>query len=170
MRVFPYRVPPLDSVGGVCFQPAAELRHLQRHRDALHVLCAFPPAPSALTPEPGHTRTPRALLIRLLPFLCHLYAMRAFSYRVPPLDSAACGCFQPAAEFRHLQRHRDELHVPCALPPAPSALTPEPGHTRTPRALLIRPSLSVPSLRHACLPLSGASFGLGRGRLLSTSR
>eukprot|EP00964_Phaeocystis_antarctica_P074639 scaffold45948_cov58-Phaeocystis_antarctica.AAC.1 len=86
--------------------------------------------------------------------------MRVFPYRVRPLDSAASGCFQPAAELRHLQRHRHELHVRGALPPSPSALTPEPGHTRTPRALLIRPSLSVPSLCHACLPLSGAPSGL----------
>eukprot|EP00964_Phaeocystis_antarctica_P027637 scaffold15596_cov44-Phaeocystis_antarctica.AAC.1 len=96
--------------------------------------------------------------------------MRVFPYRVPPLDSAACVCFQPAAELRHHQRHRHELHVLCALPPAPSALTPKPGHARTPRALLIRPSLSVPSLCHACLPLSGTPFGLGSMRLLSTSR
>ena len=73
--------------------------------------------------------------------------MRVFPYRVPPLDSAECGCFQPAAELEHLQRHNHGLYVQCALPPAASAHTPEPGHTRTPHALLTRPSLCVLHLR-----------------------
>jgi len=51
------------------------------------------------------------------------------------------------------------------LPPLPSCAT------RTPRALLIRPSLCcATSLCHTRFPLTGAPFGLGRKRMLSTSR
>ena len=50
------------------------------------------------------------------------------------------------------------------LPPLPS------WATRTPRALLIRPSLRATSLCHTRLPLTGAPFGLDSVRLLSTSR
>ena len=47
--------------------------------------------------------------------------------------------------------------------------TPELGHTRSPRALLIRPSLCATSPCHTRFPLTGAFFGLGSMRLLSTS-
>jgi hypothetical protein len=113
------RMSPLDSAECVSFQPAAELGHLQRHRHEPHVRGALPPAcafcPHA--PELGHTRTPYALLIR--PSLCatHLRVPHASSLCwMPLLNSAACACFQSAAELRHLQRHRHEQHVRCALP------------------------------------------------------
>ena len=42
-RTSPPRIacPPFDSAVRVCLQPAAELRHLQRHDHELHVLCAL---------------------------------------------------------------------------------------------------------------------------------
>ena len=52
------------------------------------------------------------------------------------------------------------------LPTLPSWAT----HTHAACAADSPPSLSVPSLRHACLPSSGAPFGLRRKRLRSTSR
>ena len=44
----------------------------------------------------------------------------------PAFDLAARGCVQPAAQLRHLQRHRHEVHVcgalrACPLPPQPSS-------------------------------------------------
>ena len=112
-------------------------------------LCAFCPHSRA----GPHTRTPRALLIR--PSLCvpHLRATRVVPLSAAPFGlSAGCACFQPAAERKHLQRHRHEPHVLCALPPTPSAPTPELGHTRTLRALLIRPSLRATSPCHTRRP------------------
>ena len=50
------------------------------------------------------------------------------------------------------------------LPPLPS------WATRTPRALLIRPSLCATSPCHTRFPLTDAPFGLGSVRMLSTSR
>jgi len=73
-----------------------------------------------LLPTLSSWATPRALLIR--PSLCAIVVPRVnHPYRMPPLDSAGSGRFQPAAELRHRQRHQHELDVLCALPPAPSA-------------------------------------------------
>ena len=50
------------------------------------------------TPELWATCTPRALLIR--PSICVVSSVpRVHLSRVPPLGSAVCGCFQPAAEL-----------------------------------------------------------------------
>ena len=55
-RPAPYICPPFDSAGCVGVQPAAELRHLQRHNHGLHVLRALLPVPcpqSAAAPSPA---------------------------------------------------------------------------------------------------------------------
>eukprot|EP00964_Phaeocystis_antarctica_P085852 scaffold54296_cov36-Phaeocystis_antarctica.AAC.4 len=58
----PHRMPSFQlSAGCVGVQPAAELRHLQRHGHELHVLCALLPMPcsiSAVESSPAHRRFP----------------------------------------------------------------------------------------------------------------
>jgi len=61
-RTSPPRIacPPLDSAGRVGLQPAAELRHLQRHDHELHVLRALRACPWPPSLESGHPRARRA--------------------------------------------------------------------------------------------------------------
>eukprot|EP00964_Phaeocystis_antarctica_P100068 scaffold65777_cov53-Phaeocystis_antarctica.AAC.1 len=110
----PHRMPSVRlSAGRVGVQPAAELRHLQRHEHErhssppLHAACAavvhrFPPP----GPQPISHRMPS----------CRLSAERVG--------------VQPAAELRHLQRHNHVPHVLGALLPVPcsqSAVEPSPA-------------------------------------------
>ena len=113
--------PPFDSAGRGGVQPAAKLRHIQRHAHALDV-------PGALRASPGPQ-----LSVGLFPFM--LLAPRRRPTPLPPpariwpcivcprFDSAASDSLQPAAEPRHVQGHRHALHVlgahrTCPLPPA----------------------------------------------------
>eukprot|EP00964_Phaeocystis_antarctica_P128453 scaffold92250_cov61-Phaeocystis_antarctica.AAC.6 len=113
--------PPFVSAGRVGIQPAAELRHLQRHRHVWHVLRALLPLPcsqSAVEPSParrvhrGRPPPPASW------YTLHLAPHRMLSFRL----SAASEGVQPAAELRHLQRHnhgsdvRRALHSPCPAP------------------------------------------------------
>ena len=84
--------PPFDTAGRVGVQPAAESRHIQRHRHALDVLGAHLHTP----PVSLHARTsPRSIC--------------------PSFELAGLVGVQPAAESRHVQRHRHERHVFGAL-------------------------------------------------------
>ena len=76
---------PLIHLTGRCsVQPAAESRHLQRHRDESHVWGML--LPIAAKPMPSCFRRAYDPLVRLT-----LLAGR--------------GCFQPASEFQHVQHH-----------------------------------------------------------------
>eukprot|EP00964_Phaeocystis_antarctica_P009989 scaffold5448_cov59-Phaeocystis_antarctica.AAC.1 len=102
-------VPRCDSAGRVGVQPAAELRHVQRHEHGLHVLRAHP----ARVPCPVSSWFLRAPL-RAPPHRPHassrLLAPRV-AIHVPRCDSADSGGVQPAAEPRHVQRHEHGGHV-----------------------------------------------------------
>ena len=107
--------PRSDSAGSVGVQPAAELQHLQRHRHELYVLGTWPapticsrglpcalvaPLSRAALPSAGPQTSPR--------IVCAL------------VGAAASVDFQPAANPRHVQRHRHELDVLRALLPCPA--------------------------------------------------
>eukprot|EP00964_Phaeocystis_antarctica_P049665 scaffold28787_cov67-Phaeocystis_antarctica.AAC.2 len=141
-----YRAPhrmPFFRLSAACVgvQPATELRHLQRHEHARHVLRALLPACSAPT-----------ICSCALPCACYLRRGRPPPaaprpvYRAPhrmPFSrlSAARVGVQPAAELRHLQRHKHELHVRGALLPVPypiSAAAPSPARCVPPRSVVHR--------------------------------
>ena len=130
LHVARFPCPPLDSAGRVSVQPAADLRHLQRHRHAVHVsgaLRACPLRPPASWP-----------------------ACRPLIYAFP-LDSAGSGCVQPAAELRHLQRPEHAVHVSGAAPRLPMPPTHQSGPRR---ASLNKPPHSTSSRLLARLPPS----------------
>ena len=153
----PHLCPPFGRAAGrVCVQPAAELRHLQRHYHGLHVS-------GALRACPCHPLTSRAHAARHLsrrpnalpppgslppPHLC------------PPFGRAAGHvCVQPAAEPRHVQRHEHAVHVSGALRACPCHPLPSRAHAarhlgRRPNGL---PSPGPPYRAHA-MP----TFALGR--------
>ena len=164
--------PPFDSAvrGGV--QPAAELRHVQRHGHELHVQRALRACPS---PPSLHSRA-------LLPCMPPVRCRRPTSSRprptprpashAPPFDSAVRVSVQPAAELRHVQRHRHEQHVRGALrawPIAPAAIAVGPS----PRACAARalpPANALPPPGPHLALHRTPSFRLGRVRGRSTSR
>ena len=134
---------PCDSAGrvGVSVQPAAELRHVQRHRHEQHVYCALraSPAPSthpgprlhaACTAAPPHALTPPG--------------QHAARTMCPPYDSAESEGVQRATELRHVQRHRYETNVLCALRASPA-----PRYPSRPSPARFRPK---PSRLPACMP------------------
>ena len=149
----------MDSAGCVSFQPAAELWHLQRHGYERHVRGALPPAPSAPTPEPCHTHATWAAGSPF-PLLCHIsvpHASPSDGCRPFWTRQRASASNQPLSfdtssvtDMNSMFSVRFRLRV---LPPLPSRAT------RTPRALLIRPSLCcATSLCHTRLPLTHAPF------------
>ena len=149
----PHLALPCDSVGHVGVQPAAELRHVQRHRHDRHVLraCPRPPnlqpspsfhaactttAPNALSPPGPHTSPC---------FMCH------------PYDSAVREGVQPAAELRHVQRHKHgrDVYGACSHPEPPAEPFPSCGlhhhHAHRPLA-----SWPVPRLVSYAFPCESA--------------
>jgi len=103
---------PFYSVGRVGVQPAAEPRHVQRHRHGVDVFGALRaralPSTSTVGAFPARClhrrRRPLALPARLLPLLlCFLFysAVRKF--------------VQPVAELGHVQRHEHVVHVSGVL-------------------------------------------------------
>ena len=104
----------LGTAGREGVQPAAELRHLQRHEHGRHVLRALRAYPAsnlqsspllhaACTADARHLRPPG---LRLAP-----HHMRSFR-----LSAGSVGV-QPAAELRHLQRYEHEPDVSSTLLP-----------------------------------------------------
>ena len=97
-------------------QPAAELRHLQRHGHALHVLCALRACPAPdLQSSPLLYAACAAVANHLRPPDLHLALHRIPFFRL----SAGSVDVQPAAEPRHLQRQKHGRHVLRALLPVP---------------------------------------------------
>eukprot|EP00964_Phaeocystis_antarctica_P069348 scaffold42116_cov53-Phaeocystis_antarctica.AAC.2 len=148
-------------------QPAAELRHLQRHNHGRHVLRALLPvacSQSAVEPSParcvnrGRPPPPAARSVSLAPH-------RMPSFRLSAVREQGV---QPAVELRHLQRHGHEPHVQRALLPVPcpqSAIEPSPArcvHRGRPQ-----PPTSQPAPRPAPYALLAT---LGRSHRRSTSR
>ena len=88
-RFFPVHNPAPDTPGSVGLQPAADSRHVQRHRHERHVSGAC------------HDLVPSFCPSRLR--MC------------PPFDSAVRVGVQPAADSRHVQRHNHVPHVSGAL-------------------------------------------------------
>ena len=143
---------PSTGAGRVDLQPAAELRHLQRHDHGLHVRCALRacPWPQALSRAFSlcmplvcrhHTTGPPACRLPLLspPIAC------------PPFDSAEREGLQPAAELRHLQRHDHARNVLRALRACPWPPSLESGLSRA--CLLCATSTpGPPAFRLAPLP------------------
>eukprot|EP00964_Phaeocystis_antarctica_P153110 scaffold121228_cov36-Phaeocystis_antarctica.AAC.1 len=115
----PHRMPSFRiSAVRVGVQSAAELRHLQRHKHAGHVLRALLPASPApnLQPSPLPHAACTAVAHRLLPPRpLPLTPHRMPSFRL----STEYKGVQPAAELRHLQRHNHAIHVLGALLPVP---------------------------------------------------
>eukprot|EP00964_Phaeocystis_antarctica_P042958 scaffold24634_cov63-Phaeocystis_antarctica.AAC.1 len=92
--------PRFDSAVRVCVQPAAELRHVQRHGHARHVRGALRACPGPHSLESGH---PRACRLRRHPTPSRLPPARASPRIVcPPFDPAARVQVQPAAQLRHV--------------------------------------------------------------------
>jgi hypothetical protein len=161
------------SAGRVGVQPAAEPRHLQRHRHERHVLCALracpnPRPPVRPSPAARCTRCRRPTPCRLPPRMPP--APHAASHRTPSLRHSAVRVgVQPAAEPRHLQRHNHERHVWRALrscPTPPFRVRPSPARCMR-RRHPTRPPASRPACRLAPYALLAA---LGRARRRSTSR
>ena len=98
-------------------QPAAELRHLQRHNHAAHVLRALLPVPCPRICSRALSCTLRA---PRSPAASRLPTRTLAPHRMPSVRlSAGRVSVQPAAELRHLQRHGHALHVLRALLPVP---------------------------------------------------
>jgi len=160
--------PAFDSAARYGFQPAAELRHIQRHGHGLHVLRALRACPA---PQPSVGAFP--VHAPLAPPPLHAASRPAASPRAayPPFDSAARHGFQPAAELRHVQRHEHAQHVQGALRACPAALGF--GQTLVP----LRAACAAPAPRPASrspaphlAPHRMPSFRLGSPRRRSTSR
>ena len=161
--------PPFDSAARHGFQPAAELRHVQRHGHGLHVLRALRACPA---PQPSVGAFPVHAPLAPPP-LQHAASRPAASPRVayPPFDSAARHGFQPVAELRHVQRHEHAQDVQGALRACPAALGF--GQTLVP----LRAACAAPAPRPASrspaphlAPHRMPSFRLGSPRRRSTSR
>eukprot|EP00964_Phaeocystis_antarctica_P041071 scaffold23483_cov58-Phaeocystis_antarctica.AAC.1 len=116
------------SAGRVGVQPAAELRHLQRHDHAHHVRCALLPVPSPNLQSSPPLHAACTAVGRHL----RLAGLHIAPHRTPFFRRSAVRVgVQPAAELRHLQRHNHEPHVPGVLLPVPcseSAVEPSPLH------------------------------------------
>eukprot|EP00964_Phaeocystis_antarctica_P032959 scaffold18676_cov52-Phaeocystis_antarctica.AAC.2 len=164
----PHRVPSVRlSAGRVGVQPAAELRHLQRHEHAPDVLRALllVPCPISAVEPPA----PARCLYRRRPPPPVPSGSNIVPHRMPSFRlSAGRGGVQPAAELRHLQRHDHEPHVPGALLPVPcpqSAMEPSPARC------VHRDRPPPPASRSAPRPAPYALLStLGRPRRRSTGR
>ena len=150
--------PPFDTTGGVGVQPAAESRHIQRHKHAHDVLGAH------LTARALRPMSSRAFPCRpLAPPSPHtppvsLHARTSPCSVCPPFKLAECVGVQPAAESRHVQRHRHERHVSGALRPCHAQRS---GRHRSTPLSYPCPNLALPRM---------PSFRLGSRRRRSTSR
>ena len=139
-----YYRPPLDLAARGCLQSATEPRHVQRHNHGTHVCGAYPRPVAPDGPSLHAASQPR-------PSPSHIPARTSPRFVRPPCDSAERGCLQPAAEPRHVQRHKHARHVsgayprpdlhsralPCmrlapCRPAPPTALSPLPARTPTP--------------------------------------
>eukprot|EP00964_Phaeocystis_antarctica_P062410 scaffold37392_cov69-Phaeocystis_antarctica.AAC.1 len=104
------QVMPAFRLSAVCLgvQPAAGLRHLQRHEHELHVRGALLPVPCPIPAAEPSPCTPLPMHVRHLP----PSGPHVVPHRMPSLRlSAVCVGVQPAAELQHLQRHGHERHV-----------------------------------------------------------
>eukprot|EP00964_Phaeocystis_antarctica_P006284 scaffold3424_cov51-Phaeocystis_antarctica.AAC.2 len=118
------------SAGRVDVQPAAELRHLQRHGHGRYVFRALlrrVPCPQpAVAPSPARcVRRGRPPPAAPRPVYLALHRLPFFR-----LSAGSTGV-QPAAELRHVQRHKYALHAQGALLPVPctqSAVQLSPAH------------------------------------------
>ena len=99
---------PCDSAAGKRVQSAAEPRHVQRHEHAVHVPGALRACPASH--HRGWALAARSLSDCRLPTSRHPARMPLLLLRLP-LDSAGRDGVQPAAEPRHVQRHRHAVHV-----------------------------------------------------------
>ena len=154
---------PFDSAVGDCVQPAAESQHVQSHKNELRVSGALRACPCRQSPVGSSLHVTWAAA----PTPSRLLALHIALIVCPPLDSAVCVGVQPAAESRHVQRHKHRLHVSGAAPrmPLPSL---------TSRVFLARylgcRTYALPSPGPPCRPHGMPPFGLGRTRRRSTSR
>ena len=108
-----------DVLWRVRVQPAAELRHLQRHNHAKHVL-------RALLPEPCSQSAVGASLTRCVrrgrpapPPAASKPVARTAPYILRSILGRTRGRSTSRSELRHLRRHNHALHVPGALLPVP---------------------------------------------------
>eukprot|EP00964_Phaeocystis_antarctica_P017930 scaffold9957_cov44-Phaeocystis_antarctica.AAC.4 len=166
----PHRMPSVRlSAVRVGVQPAAELRHLQRHGHALHVQCALLPVhcpESAVEPSPAPACT--AVACHIPPPGSHLAP-----HRMPPFRPSAVRVgVQPAAELRHLQRHGHVPHVLRALLPVPcpeSAVEPSPARCvrrgRLPHPASRLPGRTLP--RTVCPPFDSRQYASAFNQPLS---
>ena len=159
---------PCNSAGGVGVQPAAELRHVERHIYKAHVCGALRACSNpTLTPTDFSSR---ALGSQRVHAACAATATAPSRRPTPRPDPHTSPLYrlagrvgvQPAAEFRHVQRHRHDIHVPRALPPgleppglwsAPSACT-----LLAPPLPPLLPRRPAPSLVRISRPLLSNQF------------
>ena len=179
-RVSPFfRCFPFDAAASVGVQPAAKLRHVQRHKHAIHVYGALYACPASSL----HSWALPARCLRRHRYFTHsrLPARMPPLFLCTPLDSAGRVAVQPAAEPRHVQRRNHALHVSGLLRACPA--TNQPPHLGPPSTLLATPPLlyrystATPPLLYAlpppdphAAPLPMHSFRLDRTRRRSTSR
>ena len=169
----PHRMPSVRlSAVRVGVQPAAELRHLQRHGHVPDVLRALRPVPctqSAVEPSPA-----RCLCTAIARHLPPPARPAARSARMSSLRLSAVSVgVRPAVELRHVKSQKHALHVLRALR-ACSALLPISAVEPSPRAACTAVARRLPpagpqlpsSPRTVC-PLL---LTLGSARRPSTSR
>ena len=161
-------MPPFRlSAGRDGVQPAAELRHVQRHEYGRHVpgaLRACPIAPQPSQPGPLAVHAARALPpAHALPPPAHT------SLRIvrPPFDSAGRVGVQPAAELRHLQRHGHGLHVLRALLPVPCPQSAVESLLHAACAAVVRRLPGRTSPRTVCPPFDSRQYASAFNQPLS---
>ena len=153
--------PPCDSADRGCLQPAAELRHVQGHNDAVHVLCAY--ARSDLQPRALPCNAARAVAPARRPLTSrgpHLPPRR-----MPTLRQGAGAFNQPLTLDTSKVTDMETMFAVRALAPTSSRepfpampLAPSPPPTALSPPSPNRPPRRMPTLR------------LGRTRMPSTSR
>ena len=156
----PHRIPPFDSAESGGVRPAAELRHIQRHKHGRDVRGS-----RLACPAPRPQSTSRGVAFPCTHVMCMSCAPPHRPPRIvsPPFDSAGSGAVQPAARLGHVPRHNHGGNVPGALRPCPALRLQSRAFTSLARCMHgRRPSATSP--HH--MP----SFRLGRERGRSTSR